>query len=307
MNILITGAAGYLGSYLVKKLLEKKHKVTALDNLYFKQNSLDQFQNHSGFEFIKDDVRNHQLLNKILPKFDLIIPLAGFVGIKICEENPVEAEEINKNSVIYLHSQLSENQLMIYPGSCSSYGHVGTNDEIKESHPLSPSSHYAKTKAETETLFEGKKNVIILRFATVFGFSPKMRKNLLLNNLVHDAYTLKKTSLYEEHFRRDFVHISDSARSIIHAIENLQSMKGEVYNVGSPKNNISKLEICQLIQKSIPDFNFQITDHITDIDKRNFRMSFDKLENTGFKTMVSIEEGIKELIQAYQNEKRQKS
>ncbi|MEK6933941.1 MAG: NAD(P)-dependent oxidoreductase [Nanoarchaeota archaeon] len=302
-KVLITGGAGYLGSVLTGYLLEKGFHVTCLDDLRYGQNSIFFYASNPNFNFIYGDVRNKDLLRGIISNFDIIIPLAAIVGMPACNAKPIDATSINYEAIVLINELRSEKQKLIYPTTNSGYGTKTGEMFCTEETPLEPISLYGKTKSDAETylLAAGKigKDVITLRLATVFGISPRMRTDLLVNDFVFKAMTDGYVVMYEAHFKRNFVHIKDVARCFEHCINNFDKMKNNVYNVGLEDANISKLELAQTIKKYIPKFELIPMEIGEDPDKRNYIVSNKKIMATGFIPQYSLEYGIQELIKGY--------
>jgi len=299
-NVLVTGGAGYIGSVLVRHLLEQGYTVTCLDDIRYGQNSLTVFSDNPNFNFIFGDVRDEQLLTKIILDFDVIIPLAAIVGMPASNARPDEAKSINTNSIELINNLRSPRQKIIFPNTNSGYGAKSGAIYCTEETPLEPISLYGKTKVEAEkTITSSGKDFIILRLATVFGFSPRMRTDLLVNDFVFKAMTDGYIVIYEKDFKRNYIHIKDVARCFEYCIRNFDSMKNQVYNVGLSEANISKAELAEKIKRHIPKFDIVYREIGEDPDKRNYIVSNEKIEKTGFKPMFSIDDGIKELIKCY--------
>lgn len=299
-SILITGGAGYLGSVLIGHFLEKGYKVTCLDNLSYGQKSLFQYASHQDFEFVYGDVRNRTLLENLVPKFDVIIPLAAIVGMPACDLKPMDAESINRDAIFLINEIRSSEQLLIFPNTNSGYGTKSGEMFCTEETPLEPISIYGKTKCAAEKhLLNSEKPAITLRLATVFGNSPRMRNDLLVNDFVYKAMTDGYIVIYEKDFKRNFIHIKDVARAFEHCIENFESMKSNAYNVGLEEANLSKAELAELVKKYIPKFEIIYMEVGEDPDKRNYIVSNQKIMRTGFIPEYSLEYGIKELIKGY--------
>ena len=282
-RILITGGAGYIGSVLTKVLLEKKHKVTVLDNFFFEQASLLDVCKYDDFELILGDVRDEVLIQKILNKFDIIIPLAAIVGAPLSQKLPKETKEINEIAIKFMCKNLSKEQRVIMPVTNSGYG-AGKPEKIyTESSPLNPISEYGKTKVNAEKIVSERQNFICFRLATVFGMSPRMRLDLLVNNFVYTAINEKKLSIFEGHFKRNYIHIQDVVKVFVFAIENFEKLKNNIFNFGLEDANLSKLELAYKIKNFIPDLNISEDFDQKDPDKRNYIVSNKKLLNTGFK------------------------
>ncbi len=299
-KILVTGGSGYLGSVLVEHLLDKGYEVTVLDNLIYNQNSLLQFCHDTNFKFVFGDVRDEALLKKIVPEADFIIPLAAIVGAPASEKHPQTTTSVNYDSIALLNKLRDKNkQKVIFPTTNSGYGTTTGEIYCTEESPLNPISLYGRTKVDAEKELLGSHNTITLRLATLFGFSPRMRTDLLVNDFVQKALKDKTLVLFEKDFKRNYLHVRDAARCFIHCIENFDKMKNNAYNVGLPDANLSKEELAILIKKFVPSLYIHYAEIGSDPDKRNYIVSNDKLLKTGFKFEYSLEEGIKELIKGY--------
>lgn len=304
MNVLVTGAAGYLGSITVPKLLEQGYEVTALDNFMYNQPSLLDCCHYEKLTIIRGDARDRGLISILLKKADVIIPLACLTGAPICSRNPLEARSVNLDAIKMLDKLRSKSQAVIFPTTNSGYGIGQEGLYCTEETPLNPISLYGQLKAETEKIILDAGNSITLRLATVFGISSRMRLDLLVNDFTYRAVNDRFLVLFEAHFKRNYIHVRDIAKVFLHCIDNFDAMKGEPYNVGLSEANISKLELCQVIQKQLPDFYFVEAEVGEDPDKRNYIVSNEKIEKTGFKPEVSLEAGIAELIKGLQVIKR---
>ena len=299
-KVLITGGAGYLGSVLTGHLLDKDYKVTCIDNLKHKQNSLLAYVGNPNFDFVYGDVRNQNLLERLISNSDIIIPLAAIVGMPACNLNPEEALSINKNAIVELNGMRSHNQKLIFPTTNSGYGTKSGEVFCTEETPLEPISLYGKTKVEAEKhLLESEKPAITLRLATVFGFSPRMRTDLLVNDFVFKAIRDGSVVIYEGDFKRNYIHIKDVARAFEHCIENFESMENEPYNVGLEDANLSKIELAEKIKSHIPKFEIIPMEIGEDPDKRNYIVSNQKILRAGFSPEFSLDEGIEELKKGY--------
>ena len=298
-KILVTGGAGYLGSVLVKELLDKQYEVTVLDNLLFKQNSLLDCCKFNKFNFINGDICDYSLLETILPKFDYIIPLAAIVGAPACKKNPTLTNLVNFESYKFLISKLSANQRILFPTTNSGYG-IGSKDEFcTEETPMNPISEYGVTKVKIEKAFLEQGNAITFRLATVFGMSPRMRMDLLVNDFVYRAINDKTIVLFEQNFRRNYIHIRDVTKAFIFGIENFEKMKNEAYNVGLSSANLTKIELAKKIKNHVPDLYIHSSEIGEDIDKRDYMVSNDKIESIGWSPDYSLDDGIEELIKGY--------
>jgi len=295
-NILVTGGAGYIGSILVPNLLNEGHNVTVLDNFMYGQTSLNQLCANKNFNVYNGDVRLKHDLFPLLKQADIIIPLAAYVGAPLCNKDPIGATSTNKDAIFMMIDNLSKEQIVIMPTTNSAYG---TGTYCTEESALNPISRYAIDKVEVEKRLLDHSNTISYRLATVFGMSPRMRIDLLVNDFVHRAVKDGFTILFEGHFKRNYIHVCDISNAFIHAINKYDSMKNQVYNVGLSEANISKKELCEIIQKYIPTFTFMEAEVGKDPDQRNYIVSNDKIESTGFKTQMSLDAGIQELIKGY--------
>jgi nucleoside-diphosphate-sugar epimerase len=296
MHILLTGGLGYIGSGLIKSLLERNYNVTVIDKILY--NNFDVLLNYlrdKRFSFIQGDVINKDFLKESVKGKDLVIHLAAIVGYPACKKNTIFAQQTNFDATINL-AEVCEGRIpIIYASSTSNYGNV-TDKICTEDTPLKPISVYGKTKADAEKfLLDKYKNTVCYRFATAFGASPRLRLDLMINDFVYQAVKNKNLTVYEKKFKRTFIHVHDICRSIMFAIDNFQIMKSNVYNVGGENMNFSKEEVCNKI-KSFVDFYLHFAEFEKDEDQRNYDISFTKISNLGFSTSVSIDEGIEELI-----------
>ncbi len=298
-NILITGGAGYLGSVLVRQLLGLGNKVTVLDNFMFGPNSLLDCCHYDSFEVVRGDTRDRGLLGKLVKDKDVIIPLAALVGAPLCARDKIGAETTNTGAIKTLCETISDKQRIIIPITNSGYGIGQKGIYCTEQTPLNPVSFYGKTKVEAEKIALDRDNSISLRLATVFGASPRMRIDLLVNDFTYRAVKDGFIVIFEGHFKRNYIHIRDAAKAFIHVIDNFDTMKGEPYNVGLSDANISKLELCVKIKEQVPDFVFIEASVGEDPDKRDYIVSNEKIEKTGFSPDYSLQMGIAELIKSY--------
>ena len=298
-NILVTGGAGYLGSVLVPELLKQGHSVTVLDSFIFGQNSLVECCANDNFNVIRGDAREEDTLKPLLKKADIIIPLAALVGAPLCSRDKIGTVTTNRDAVVTLAKLASKEQRIIYPCTNSGYGVGQKGIHCTEETPLKPISLYGIAKVEAEKALLDRGNAISLRLATVFGMSPRMRIDLLVNDFTYRAVKDRFVVVFEGHFKRNYIHIRDVTRAFIHAMDNFNKMKNESYNVGLSDANLSKLELCAKIKEQIPDFVYLEAPIGEDPDKRDYIVSNEKIEGTGFKPVYSIEAGIKELIKGY--------
>lgn len=298
-NILITGGAGYLGSVMVPELLKLGHKVTVLDSFIFGQNSLADVCFMDNFSVVRGDARDINLLKKLTKDVDIVIPLAALVGAPLCNRDQIGTVTINRDAIKTLSDVLSKEQRILMPVTNSGYGIGQDGVYCTEETPLNPISTYGKTKVEAEEIILQRENSISFRLATVFGMSPRMRLDLLVNDFTYRAVKDGFIVVFEGHFKRNYIHIRDVARAFIHGIDNFDTMKGEAYNVGLSDANLSKIELCEKIKEHVPNFTIMEAEIGKDPDQRNYIVSNDKIEATGFKPQCSLDMGIKELIKGY--------
>jgi nucleoside-diphosphate-sugar epimerase len=299
MNILVTGGAGYIGSILVSDLLDQGHFVTVVDNFLYDQASLNHLCFNGRFTIVKGDVRLQETIRPLLSKCDVVIPLAALVGAPLCDQDPVGAQTINHDSVKLMLDLISPQQIVLMPTTNSAYGSGGIGNFCDEDSPLNPLSKYAIDKVKVEHELMQHENAISFRLATVFGMSPRMRLDLLVNDFTYRAVKDKFVVLFESNFKRNYIHVRDVSRVFLHGLANFDHMKGQIYNVGLSDANVSKKELCEAIKVQIPDFFFVEEKFRSDPDQRNYVVSNVKLEKTGFKPKVSLEDGIAELIKGF--------
>jgi len=284
---------------MVPDLLQAGHEVTVLDNFMYGQNSLAHVCHHPLFNVVRGDVRNESIVRPLLSRADVIIPLAALVGAPICSRDPVGAQTINHDSVKSLFRLSSPDQWILMPTTNSAYGSGEKDNFCTEDSPLNPISKYAIDKVEIEKDLMTRRNAVSFRLATVFGMSPRMRIDLLVNDFTYRAVNDRFVVLFESSFKRNYIHVRDVSRVFQFAIENFQTMKGEVFNVGLSDANVSKKELCERIHRYIPDFVFIDAPVGKDPDQRNYIVSNAKLESTGFRQSHSLEFGIQELIKGF--------
>jgi nucleoside-diphosphate-sugar epimerase len=300
MKILVTGGAGYIGSILVPELLNKGYEVTVIDSFLFGQQSLLESCNQEKLTIIRDDVRNQNLLLNETNKSDCIIPLACLTGAPLCNKDPVGAQQINFYQIKFIADKKSKDQMLIFPCTNSGYGVGEEGVYCDEKTPMRPVSLYGKLKVEIDKYLLDQGESVTFRFATIFGSSPRMRLDLLVNDFTYRAIIDRTVVLFEANFKRNYLHVRDAAQSFIHTIENYSGMQGEPFNVGLSDANLSKKELCEAIKKEIPDFQYVISEIGKDPDQRNYIVSNDKIEATGYQTKVSLSDGIRELKKAFQ-------
>lgn len=299
MNILVTGGAGYLGSTLVPALLESGHNVTVVDNFMYDQNSLAHVCCHPRFHVVRGDIRIESVMLPLLAKADVVIPLAAFVGAPLCSRDPVGATTVNRDAIVMMLRHLAPAQVVLMPTTNSAYGTGDSNNFCTEESPLRPISQYAIEKVEVEKVLMQHTNAVSFRLATVFGMSPRMRIDLLVNDFTYRALHDRFVVLFESTFKRNYIHVRDVARVFLHALGNLDRMRGQVYNVGLSDANVSKRELCERIRRQLPQFVFLEAPVGKDPDQRNYVVSNAKIEATGFRPQVSLDDGIAELIKGF--------
>jgi nucleoside-diphosphate-sugar epimerase len=300
MNILVTGGAGYIGSVLVPLLLSKGHKVTVLDSFMYQQTPLLDCCVDENLTILRGDVRDTETVKKLVSKADAVLPLACLTGAPLCARDPFTAQAVNYEAVKSMAEMLSPNQIMIFPSTNSGYGVGDAGLECDENSPLRPVSLYGRLKVELESRLLDMNNTLTFRFATLFGTSPRMRLDLLVNDFSYRAVTDRVVVLFEPHFKRNYLHVRDAARAFNHCLDNFHTMKGRPYNVGLSDANISKMELCERIQRQVPGFLIQVAPVGEDPDKRNYIVSNERIESTGFKPAHGLDGGIAELIKGYQ-------
>lgn len=299
MNILITGGAGYLGSVLTPTLLNLGHAVTVLDNFAFRQSSLADCCHHSGFQVVRGDCRDESVIKPLLARADAIIPLAAIVGAPLCNQDKTAAQTINQGAVEMLCRLAADTQRILLPVTNSGYGIGEKGKYCTEDSPLRPLSLYGVTKVKAEEAVLQRENGLTFRLATVFGMSPRMRIDLLVNDFVYRAVNDRAVVVFEGHFKRNYIHVRDVARVFVHGLDHFDQMKGRPYNVGLDDANLSKLELCAAIKRHLPSFVFLEAPIGEDPDKRDYIVSNARLAATGFKPEWSLDRGIQELIKGY--------
>ena len=302
-KILITGGAGYIGSMLCTKLINFGYQVTVIDLLKYNKSSLNHLYFYKNFKLIVGDIRNKKLMKKLIKKNDFIIPLAGLVGAPLCDKYKKDAISTNLESIKTLRKIVTSKNKIIFLTSNSGYGIGEKNKFCTEESPLNPISLYGKTKCEAESEILKTKNYVCFRLATVFGQSYRMRTDLLVNNFVNTAIKKKKITLFEPHFRRNFIHVRDVVDAIIFTITHFNKLKSNVYNLGLSSANISKIMLAKKIQKQYKKLKIKIVTNRKDPDKRDYYVSNKKIEKKGFKAKIKLESGISELIQIFTNDK----
>jgi nucleoside-diphosphate-sugar epimerase len=298
MNIFITGGAGYIGSKLIKILLEKNYKVTIFDKLLFGGDHLLHFNSNKNFNFIKGDIRDKKSLKEAgIQKNDFVIHLASIVGYPACRLNPDLATSTNIDGTKNILELTNKSQNLIYASTGSNYGHQ--SKIVNENSKLNPLSLYAETKVINEKNIQNVDNFLIYRFATAFGSSPRMRLDLLVNDFAYKAITEGYLVVYEKNHQRSFIHVEDIARSLLFGIENFSNVKNDIYNVGDESMNYSKEDICNFIKSKLSKLYIHYAEFDKDMDQRNYIVSYDKINKKGFKTNINIENGLDELIKSF--------
>ena len=295
-KILITGGAGYIGSILCTELVRLGYSITVIDKLVYSKNSLNHLFSFNNFKFYKYDVTELNSLKKLIKTHDIIIPLAAYVGAPLCDKYRKEAKILNLENIKFIVSSLNDNHKIIYPTTNSGYGIGKKNKFCNENSDLNPISLYGQTKVDAEKIVLSFKNSISFRLATVFGYSYRMRTDLLVNNFVETAFNKRKLTIFEPHFRRNFIHVKDVASAFIFAIKNFNLMRSNSYNVGLSNANISKIILAKKIKKIIPGTLIKIVKNKKDPDQRDYYVSNKKIEKLGFRPTINLEDGIKEMI-----------
>ena len=303
-HILVTGGAGYLGSVLCEHLLDAGYQVTVLDSLLFGQHSLFHLLPDKKFNFVFGDVRDERTMRKAMADVDVIIPLAAIVGAPACDRDPWMTKEVNYEAIRLLNRIRGSSQRVIYPTTNSGYGTKSGSVHCTEDTPLEPISLYGQTKCDAEKELLDSHGSITLRLATVFGLSPRMRLDLLVNHFTYAAATDGYLVIFEKDFKRNFVHIRDVADCFLHCIDNFEAMQGRPYNVGLDSANISKAELANEIREFVPNFYVHFSEVGSDPDKRNYIVSNQRLREAGFEASRSLQDGIQELLRGYNMLKR---
>ena len=300
MKILVTGGAGYIGSILVPELLNNGHEVIVIDNIMYNQTSLLDVCHNGKLEVVHGDARDKELVSRYIEKTDAIFPLACYTGAPLCSKDPIGAETTNLDAIKMLLELRKKNQIIIFPTTNSGYGVGQEGKYCTEETPLNPISLYGRLKVDAERAILESGNCITLRLATVFGVSPRMRLDLLVNDFIYRAVNDGFLVLFESHFKRNYIHVRDVAKAFVHCLDNFDTMKNETYNVGLSDANLSKWELCEEIKNQIPSLYFVEAEIGEDPDKRDYIVSNEKIEATGFKPEHSLQQGIEELIKCYQ-------
>jgi nucleoside-diphosphate-sugar epimerase len=300
MQVLVTGGAGYIGSVLVPLLLRKGHRVTVVDSFMYGQASLLDCCADKRLTIVRGDARDRGLIAGLVSQADAVLPLACLTGAPLCAREPDMARAVNHDAVRMIAELMTPSQMLVFPSTNSGYGIGQADIHCDEETPLRPVSLYGQLKVDLEAFLLDRGECVTFRFATLFGVSPRMRLDLLVNDFTYRAVTDRFLVLFEPHFKRNYLHVRDAARAFVHALERYDRMKGRPYNVGLSDANLSKWELCEVIQKRVPELYFTVADVGEDPDKRNYIVSNGRIEATGFATSVSLGDGIEELVKGYQ-------
>jgi nucleoside-diphosphate-sugar epimerase len=299
LRILITGGAGYLGSILCEHLLNAAYEITVIDRLIYGQHSLFHLCNNPRLNFVLGDVRDEAVVRRLIKDADVILPLAAIVGAPACDRDPLFAQSVNLDAVRMLNRLRSPNQLIIFPTTNSGYGTKSNETHCTEDTPLEPISLYGQTKVMAEAELLETPNTISLRLATLFGMSPRLRLDLLVNHFTYAATTDGYIVIFQKDFKRNYIHLRDVADCFIHCIKNAKRMTGKPYNVGLDSANLSKAELAMKVKEYVPNFYIHFSEVGSDPDKRNYVVSSDRLRRAGFEARRSLDQGIQELLKGY--------
>jgi nucleoside-diphosphate-sugar epimerase len=300
MHVLVTGGVGYLGSILVPRLLAAGHRVTVIDNFLYGQGALLDCCHDERLAIVRGDARDRRLVAEHLKRADAVLPLACLTGAPACDRDPVAATSVNLDAVRMILEVRSREQWIVFPTTNSGYGIGETGIHCTEETPLRPVSLYGRLKVDAEKMLLDSPNTVTLRFATVFGISPRMRLDLLVNDFTYRAVTDRFIVLFEAHFKRNYLHVLDAARAFLHCLDRFETVRGQPYNVGLDEANLSKAELCEVIKAQVPAFYWVEADVGKDPDQRNYVVSNAKIARTGYTAEVSLERGVAELIKGFQ-------
>ncbi len=298
-RVLVTGGAGYLGSVMCEHLLSAGYRVTVVDNLMYRQRSLFHLCAHPAFDFEYGDVRDEGLMRRLITHADVLIPLAAIVGAPACDRDPWLAQSVNMESVRLLNRLRSPSQMVAFATTNSGYGTKSGESYCTEDTPLEPISLYGRTKMQAEAELLDTPNTISLRLATVFGMSPRMRLDLLVNHFVHAAVTDGYIVIFEKDLRRNYVYIRDVADCFIYCTEHADALVGRCYNLGLDAANVSKERLALKVKEHVPDFAIEFAPIRSDLDRRDYLVSSERLRAAGFEARRSLDDGIVELLKGY--------
>ena len=300
MKILVPGGAGFLGSVLVPMLLDAGHRCTVLDNFLYGQTPFLDLCGHPDLEIIRGDVRHTAILRRALTDQDAVIPLAAIVGAPACARDQMAAQSVNLEAIRLLMRCRSVEQYVVFPNSNSGYGNCPAGKSCDEDAPLRPLSLYGRLKVAAEAVVLAAEHTVSLRFATLFGPSPRMRTDLLVNDFTWRAATDGWLVLYEGHYRRSILHVRDAARAFLWALEGLAgaTLRHRVYNVAGD-SGITKRELCHAIHRQVPHFRWFDSDAGHDPDQRDYAVDTTRALGEGWKPELTLVEGIGELLRAY--------
>jgi len=298
-RVLVTGGAGYIGSVLVPAMLARGHAVTVIDNFMYRQTSLLDCCADPDFTVIRGDVRDEGLMEREIARHDIVIPLAAIVGAPACNRQPDAAVTVNREAIRHIARNLTTRHKVVFPVTNSGYGIADKDSHCTEESPLRPVSLYGRTKVEAERILRDTGQAVTFRLATVFGMAPRMRRDLLVNDFVYRAVTDRFIVLFESHFKRNYIHVRDVANTFLFALDNWERMRGETYNAGLSRANLSKAALCERIRAAVPDFQVLESDIGQDPDRRDYIVSNEKLESLGWRPEYGLDDGIKELVKGY--------
>jgi len=296
-KVLITGGAGYIGSHLIQHFIDDHH-VTVVDSLMYEKTSLLGYITKRNFEFVKADVRDSRVLEPLIQRSDIVIPLAALVGFPLCDKHPRDAIEVNRDVNVTLAKSKSKDQIVVYPCTNSGYGASDSTKPCTEDSPMNPITLYGRTKVEAENAFRESANCTTLRLATVFGPSPRMRTDLLVNNFVLKALRDRSLVLYEDSYKRNYVHIHDVSRAFRFIIDNWDKCSNQTFNVGNDSLNCTKRELADQISDMIPS-KIYIANNAKDPDQRDYVVSSQRIYEKGFSCSMNLKDGIEQLKVAY--------
>ncbi len=293
MKVLVTGGAGYVGSVLVRQLLDSGHTVHVVDNLMFGGETMLPLFINPNFSFAKVDICDRDALAVEMEGVDAVVHLAALVGYPLCKKMPARATQVNVGGTQNVLDTMPSDARLIYASTGSNYGEV--TGVCTEDTPLNPLSLYGRVKTEAENLCLSRDNSIALRFATAYGLSPRPRLDLMINDFCWQAIHQRYLVVYEKHFRRTFIHVVDIARAINHMLERFDDLEHTVFNVGHQSLNFTKEDIVKLIKQRV-DFLVYFAEFGKDEDRRDYEVDYSRIRDVGFDVSIDIETGLSELI-----------